>query len=145
MPYQISDPVDIPRLQQMLAALQAEMDDRERATAALARRNAELNGELQRRLAESESFYWIAQEALNNVRKHAAAQHVTVHLQFTASTIVLEVTDDGVGFDPQAVRAEGRGGGGLRSIAERAGRVGGKLTHESRPGRGTRVRVEVTL
>ena len=56
MPYQISEPVDIPRLQQTLDALQAEIDDRERATAALARRNAELNGELQRRLAESESF-----------------------------------------------------------------------------------------
>jgi len=104
-----------------------------------------VEGERRLPIAVEEELYWIAQEALNNVRKHAAARHVTVHLQFTASAIVLEVTDDGVGFDPQAVRAEGRGGGGLRSIAERAGRVGGKLTHESRPGRGTRVRVEVTL
>ena len=56
MPYQISDPVDIPRLQQILDALQAEIDEREQATAALARQNAELYGELQRRLAESESF-----------------------------------------------------------------------------------------
>ncbi len=55
------------------------------------------------------------------------------------------MTDDGVGFDPQAVRSAGRGGGGLRSIAERAARVGGRLTHESQPGEGTRLRVEVLL
>ena len=56
MPYHISEPVDIPRLQQILDSLQAEIDEREQATAALARKNAELHGELQRRLAESESF-----------------------------------------------------------------------------------------
>ncbi len=104
-----------------------------------------VEGERRLPIAIEEDLYWIAQEALNNVRKHAAAQHVVVHLQFAASTVVLEVTDDGVGFDPQAVRAEGRGGGGLRSIAERAARVGGRLTHESQPGEGTRLRVEVLL
>ena len=62
-------------------------------------------------------LYWIAQEALNNVRKHAMARHVTVHLHFTAATIALEVMDDGMGFDLQAVPAEGRGG--LRTMAER--------------------------
>ena len=127
----------------LVAALQARLA----AVEGRAGLQTEFRVEGERRLpiAVEEELYWIAQEALNNVRKHAAAQHVTVHLQFTASAIVLEVTDDGVGFDPQAVRAEGRGGGGLRSIAERAGRVGGKLTHESRPGSGTQVRVEVTL
>ena len=77
------------------------------------------------------------------MRKHAAAQHVTVHLHFTAATVYLEVLDDGVGFDPQAVPAERRGG--LRTIAERTARIGGKLTYESTPGEGTRVKVEVTL
>ena len=127
----------------LVAALQARLA----AVEGRAGLQTEFRVEGERRLpiAVEEELYWIAQEALNNVRKHAAAQHVTVHLQFTASTVVLEVTDDGVGFDPQAVRAEGRGGGGLRSIAERAERVGGKLTHESRPGKGTQVRVEVTL
>ncbi len=51
--------------------------------------------------------------------------------------------DDGVGFDPQAVPAEGRGG--LRTIAERSARIGGQLTYESTPGQGTRVKVEVVL
>ena len=92
-----------------------------------------------------EDLYWIAQEGLNNVRRHAAAQHVSVHLFFTASTIRLEVVDDGVGFDLQAVSAEGRGIGGLRSIAERTARLGGRLVHESRPGEGTRLSVEVAL
>jgi signal transduction histidine kinase len=104
-----------------------------------------IEGERRLPVAIEEELYWIAQEALNNVRKHAAAQHVTVHLHFAAASVCLEVQDDGVGFDPQAVRSEGRGGGGLRSIAERTVRVGGKLTYESKPGAGTRVIVEVTL
>jgi hypothetical protein len=56
MTYQISEPVDIPHLQQILNALEAEIDERQLTTATLARKNAELYGELQRRLAESESF-----------------------------------------------------------------------------------------
>ena len=56
MPYQISEPIDIPHLQQVLDALEADISEREQAAAALALKNAELHGELQRRLAESESF-----------------------------------------------------------------------------------------
>ncbi|MFZ1467088.1 MAG: GAF domain-containing sensor histidine kinase, partial [Anaerolineae bacterium] len=71
----------------------------------------ELRVEGERRLpiAIEGDLYWIAQEALNNVRKHAAARHVAVHLHFTVATLSLEVVDDGVGFDPQAVPVEGRG------------------------------------
>ncbi len=104
-----------------------------------------VEGERRLPIAIEEDLYWIAQEALNNVGKHAAAQHVTVHLHFTAVSVLLEVIDDGVGFDLQAVRSEGRGSGGLRSIAERTERLGGRLTHESGPGQGTRLAVEVTL
>ena len=82
-----------------------------------------VEGERRLPIAIEEDLFWIAQEALNNVRKHAAAQHVTVHLHFTAATIRLEVVDDGVGFDLEAVRSEGRGSGGLRSIAERSARL----------------------
>jgi signal transduction histidine kinase len=104
-----------------------------------------VQGERRLPIAIEEDLYWIAQEALNNVRKHAAARHVTVRLHFTASTVRLEVVDDGVGFDLQTVRAEGRGTGGLRSMAERTARLGGQLTHASAPGKGTRLTVEVTL
>ena len=91
---------------------------------------------------ESE-LYWITQEALNNVRNHAEARHVTVCLNFTATNVYLEVRDDGVGFDPQMLSAERWGG--LRTMAERTERMGGKLTYESAPQQGTCVHVEVTL
>jgi signal transduction histidine kinase len=70
---------------------------------------------------------------------------VTVHLHFTATTTRLDVIDDGVGFDPEEVRAEGRGSGGLRSMAERTARLDGKLTYESGPNQGTCLTVEVKL
>ena len=102
-----------------------------------------IEGERRLPIAIEAELFWIAQEALNNVRKHAAARHVTVHLRFTAAAVCLEVLDDGMGFDPGAVPAESQGG--LRTMAERTARVGGKLTYESTPGAGTRVKVEVTL
>ena len=102
-------------------------------------------GERRLPISIEEDLYWIAQEALNNVRKHAAAQQVTVELHFTAETIRLEVLDDGVGFDLKAIHAEGQVSGGLRSIAERTSRLGGRLTHVSVLGEGTRLSIEVTL
>ena len=77
------------------------------------------------------------------MRKHAAARHVAVHLHFAAGSIILQVLDDGVGFDRQAVPDQELGG--LRTIAERTARMGGILTYDSTPGKGTRVQVEVTL
>ena len=102
-----------------------------------------IEGERRVPIAIESELYWIAQEALNNVRKHASAKHVLVRVHFDDASVCLEVRDDGVGFDPQAVPAEGRGG--LRTIAERCERLGGRLTHESSLGVGTRVMVEVTL
>lgn len=90
-------------------------------------------------LAVQQELYQIAQEALNNVLRHAHAQHVTVSLAFGADFTRLEVTDDGVGFD-LAVAQEG-GGQGLRSLRERAQRIGAKLFIESMFGKGTTVRV----
>jgi signal transduction histidine kinase len=104
-----------------------------------------VEGERRLPIAIEEDLYWIAQEALNNVRKHAAAHHVTVHLHFAPAMLRMEVADDGVGFDPQAVHAEGRGGGGLRSIAERAARLGAQVAYVSSPTAGTRLVVEVAL
>ena len=125
----------------LVAALQARLA----AVEGRASLQTELRVEGERRLpiAIETELFWIAQEALNNVRKHANAQHVTVHLHFTAVAVCLEVSDDGVGFDPDAVPAERRGG--LRTIAERTARVGGRLTYDSQPGAGARVKVEVML
>ena len=90
-----------------------------------------------------QELYGIAQEALNNVGKHARAQRVTVHLQITDKLVCLEVRDDGVGFDPSTARKTG--GVGLRSIEERTARVAGTLALHSKPGDGTRIRVEIPL
>ncbi len=82
----------------------------------------------------------IAQEALNNALKHAHACRIDVHLRQDGSTVALEIVDDGVGFDPNG--AASRGGLGLRGMAERAARLGGRLTIDSLSGAGTRVKVE---
>jgi signal transduction histidine kinase len=125
----------------LVAALQARLA----AVEGRAGLQTEFRVEGERRLpiAIESDLYWIAQEALNNVRKHAVAQHVAVHLHFSAGSIILQVLDDGVGFDRQAVPDEELGG--LRTIAERTARMGGVLTYDSTPGEGTRVQVEVTL
>jgi signal transduction histidine kinase len=83
----------------------------------------------------------IAQEALNNVIKHAGAGRVAVHLRQVGPTASLVVVDDGAGFDPAA--PEAGGGLGLRGMAERAARIGGTLEVAAGPGKGTRVAVEV--
>ena len=83
----------------------------------------------------------IAQEALHNALRHAHAQHLAVRLGREDGKLLLEVEDDGVGFDPAA-------GGlrsthlGLTSMEERAERVGAQLAIRSRRGRGTTVRLE---
>jgi signal transduction histidine kinase len=87
-----------------------------------------------------QELYRLAQEALNNVVKHAQARHVGVELDVTSDLIVLEVTDDGIGFE-SALR--GGGGFGLQGMRERASRLGGTVRVESAPGAGTRIRVEV--
>ncbi len=88
-----------------------------------------------------EGLYRIAQEALNNVLRHAHANHVLVSLQQVDRAVVLEVADDGVGFDPVSVKEQR--GFGLPGMEERAARLGGKLTVHSSPGDGTTIKVEV--
>ncbi len=91
-----------------------------------------------------EELYRIAQEALNNTLKHAQARHISVVLQHKPGEYVsLEISDDGQGFEPAAIRE--RGGFGLSGMEERAVQLGGRLTIDSRPGAGTRVRIEVNL
>jgi PAS domain S-box-containing protein len=86
------------------------------------------------------ALYRIAQEALHNVIKHAAARHVLLRLCTTPETVTLVVTDDGVGFD---TGSSFPGHLGLRSMRERAREAGGTLAVDSRPGHGTRVRATV--
>jgi signal transduction histidine kinase len=84
----------------------------------------------------------IAQEALNNAIRHADAAHVHVRLNGRDGGLVLKVDDDGKGFDPGAAELRSRRLG-LTSMEERARRLRGRLTIDSAPGSGTRVRLEV--
>jgi signal transduction histidine kinase len=89
-----------------------------------------------------EDLYRIAQEALNNALKHAAATSVTVRIYADQDQLVMEVIDDGKGFNPEAL--SDMGGMGLVSIRQRAERLGGRLKVMSAPEDGTTVQVRVT-
>jgi signal transduction histidine kinase len=84
----------------------------------------------------------IAQEAVNNALHHARASRIDVGLDARNGTLVLTVDDDGVGFDPAAPALRARRLGPT-SMEERASALGGALRIDSRPGEGTRVRLEV--
>ncbi|MEV6948158.1 GAF domain-containing sensor histidine kinase [Streptomyces sp. NPDC051172] len=92
--------------------------------------------------AQEEAVLRVAQEALHNALRHAGAQHVDVTLSRREGGTVLRVTDDGSGFDPKSIRRAGRHLG-LVSMRDRASGVGGVLTVESAPGKGTMIEMEV--
>ena len=83
----------------------------------------------------------IAQEALTNVSKHAGTGQATIRLNLAVGTLTLDVEDSGLGFDPQVAMGQ-HGHLGLASMAERAAEIGWSLSVESRPGCGTRIRVQ---
>jgi signal transduction histidine kinase len=84
----------------------------------------------------------IAHEALHNAVRHAAATRVTVRLGGADQRLTLEVTDDGIGFDPADPELRSRHLG-LTSMEERARELGGTLVLRSSPGTGTTVRLEL--
>jgi signal transduction histidine kinase len=84
----------------------------------------------------------IAQEALNNALRHAAATRVELALRAPDGALELEVADDGIGFDPDDPELRARRLG-LTSMEERAARIDGALEIDSVAGRGTRVRLRV--
>lgn len=84
----------------------------------------------------------VAQEAVTNVVRHARANNVTVRLIYDPRRVLLEIADDGCGFDPSTVRAQTHGHFGLTGMRERAQQLRGQVTIESTPGTGTNVRIE---
>ncbi|MGD9713284.1 MAG: histidine kinase, partial [Thermomicrobiales bacterium] len=101
---------------------------------------AELSEEPELDLAEKEALYRIAQEALHNIVKHAQATEVAVRLISNEESTVLEIGDNGVGFDTSE-RFPGHMG--LVSFGERARSIGATVGIQSKPGEGTLVRVSV--
>jgi two-component system, chemotaxis family, sensor kinase Cph1 len=90
------------------------------------------------------NLYRIAQEALNNIAKHAEASHVDVLLERRGTDAVLVVEDNGKGFNPNE-KNNLKDGLGLISMRERASLVGGTLEIESAPGQGTTIFVRVPI
>jgi signal transduction histidine kinase len=87
------------------------------------------------------NLYRIVQESLNNVLKHAGAQEVMISLTQMGDFVTLEVIDDGSGFDVDS--SQSLSGLGLQGMRERVSQMGGTLKVQSKPGEGTRVKVEV--
>jgi signal transduction histidine kinase len=88
-----------------------------------------------------QTVYRVAEEAVTNAVRHANAGTLAVTLRRQDGMLILEVTDDGRGFDPSGQRGDGRYG--LVGMRERAALCGGQLDIASQPGRGTTVRLAI--
>jgi two-component system sensor histidine kinase DegS len=89
------------------------------------------------------ALFRIVQEAVNNVVRHAEAQHVDVTLKRDVDQVSLQIVDDGLGFDVQLPRSDR--GIGLWSMCERVEQLGGQFEVRSAPGHGTTVAAVVPL
>ncbi|ROQ33432.1 signal transduction histidine kinase [Streptomyces sp. PanSC19] len=87
----------------------------------------------------------IAQGALANIREHAAADSAALTLTYLDDQVVLDIADDGRGFDPALAREQAERGHGLPAMRVRAQQLGGTLTVESTPGEGTVLSAAIPL
>lgn len=85
---------------------------------------------------EETEIYYIVEEALNNILKHAGAKTVSIKLQQRSDSVFLEIIDNGSGFDPDQVKEGSRG---LANIRDRARRINAELSLVSSPGQGTTI------
>jgi signal transduction histidine kinase len=92
-------------------------------------------------LAQRVHALQITREAVSNALRHGSASNVAVALQMVDNFAEFEITDDGRGFDPVAAPTSG----GMRNLAQRAQELGAELTVDSKPGRGTRVKLVFSL
>ncbi|HTP02261.1 MAG TPA: histidine kinase N-terminal 7TM domain-containing protein [Anaerolineales bacterium] len=121
-------------LHHRLAAVEGRADIKARLRADLTDEELALSRETQVVL------YYIAQEGLNNVLRHAAARSVSVTLKQGSRNVILEILDDGCGFDPKKVE---RGGLGLTNMRERTSQIHGKIQIASQPEQGAKVVITV--
>jgi signal transduction histidine kinase len=123
----------------LIGALEQRLEAIERRAGINARMIVEVEIELPAEL-EGE-LYFISMEALNNALKHTKASEVVLSLHADEDSLILEVKDNGQGFDQELARV--KGGMGLISMGERVDNIGGKLTIQSELGAGTTVRIIV--
>jgi len=104
---------------------------------------ADIDGQMAARLAsQAADVVQLVRESLSNVARHAGATTCRVSLRAAEGEAVLEIDDDGQGFDIQAATGPGQG---LRNLRERAASLGAGLEIDSRPGEGTTVRIHLPL
>jgi signal transduction histidine kinase len=105
----------------------------------------ELPAEVPVQLVESETRHEVllaTKEALNNAVKYARARRVTLRLTIEAETLIIEIADDGCGFDPQAIAVFANG---LVNLRQRLSALGGSADIASQPGAGTTVTLRLPL
>jgi len=91
--------------------------------------------------AGREAVFYVAADALGNIARHARARHASLSLRRDKNAVLLEVVDDGVGYDTKSsVR-----GLGLRNMRERAFNAGARLDVISTPGAGTRLHLRIPV
>ncbi len=123
----------------LVAALQNRLisvEDRARIKSSL---QTNLSGRLPAQVEEG--IYQITREALNNIIKHAKAKNIAIRIREESASILVEISDDGVGFEPDKARREGRLG--LVNMQQCAQSQGWTLNIESSPGNGTCIKVEI--
>jgi signal transduction histidine kinase len=98
-------------------------------------------GERSLPLAIEQALFRIVQEALANVARHSLAQNVEITLLFNLDHLILTISDDGQGFDLVS-RSHGFG---LRSMKQRAEALGGQMTIDTAPGRGTTLTANIPV
>ncbi len=125
----------------LVGALERRLQAVENRTSLKARLIVE--GKLNLDEAEEVALYRIAEEALNNTLKHAQANAVSIILHGLDSRVILEIIDDGIGFDHE--QAAFSGGVGLSSIRERTSGLGGQIEIQSQPGKGTHITVTIEV
>lgn len=123
-----------------LAGLAREADTRQPSLDIAVTVTGELDAPLPDHLQTA--LYRIAQEAVGNVLRHAAALSADLHLEYASDRVSLTVEDDGCGFRPHQTNADSYG---LRGMAERAELLGGRVIIHSHPGEGTVVRAILPL
>jgi PAS domain S-box-containing protein len=131
------EPVDIER-DGLVSTIQQRLDSVEGRSGIQARMNAD--GEILLSKEKETEIFYIVEEALNNILKHANAKSVLVKLKQRKASIYLEVSDNGCGFDPDIVKF---GGKGLGNIKDRATRIKGRLNIVSSPKNGTKITLVV--
>lgn len=92
-----------------------------------------------------ENLLRIGQEALTNAVKHSRARNIRVSLTFQENRVILELRDDGAGFDPDTAAGALGGHFGIAGMRERAHRLGAEIQIQSAPGRGSLIRVDAPL